>query len=79
MNCGAGSQPWINSSWTLSPSFSRPKKKQEPTQPKSVLSHPHRNKRYVFTNLIGDYHVILNWLRLICAALPKGRVSVLLV
>jgi len=63
----------------LSPSFSPPKKKPEPTQSNSIVSHPHRNKHHAFTNLIGDDQVVLNWLRLICAALPAGRVTVLLV
>jgi hypothetical protein len=47
-------------------------KKRNRSQP-AEKSRPHHNKRYAFTNLIGDYLVILNWLRLICAALPAGR------
>ena len=53
-------------------------KKRNRSQP-AEKSRPHHNKRYAFTNLIGDYLVILNWLLLICAVLPAGKVTVLLV
>ena len=51
------------------------KKETGANQPKSLVRTATNATQ--FTNLIGDYLVILSWLLLICAALPAGRVTVI--